>query len=182
MPRSPLLFTLLALTVTTTMMLTTGCASSGSKGDAAGAAAASSALPAVPADKSRIVFYRPSSAIGSLDKPNVFADGYVVGKSESGTYSYADIAPGQHAIECKGGGGDTADANRISVQTTAGATTYLETSVKPGINNYKVNVQQKPESEATAKIAKLKFRPPIVPAPTPAAAAPAAAVAPTTKP
>ena len=168
MPRISLLLALLASSLI-------GCAS-GSKGDSASAGAGGAgALPPVPAGQSRIVFYRTSSAIGSLDKPNVFSNGFVIGKSESGAYSYADVAPGAHAIECKGGGGDTADANRISVQTTAGATTYLETAVKPGINSYKVSVQEKSESEAKPKLAKLKLRPPSTtpPPPAPAAATPA---------
>jgi len=166
MPRSYLILTLLALSSLI------GCAS-GSKGDAAsgGAGGAGAGLPPVPAGQSRIVFYRTSSAIGSLDKPSVFSNGFVIGKSESGTYSYADVAPGAHAIECKGGGGDTADANRISVQTTAGATTYIETSVKPGINSYKVSVQEKSESEAKPKLAKLKLHPPSTTPPPPAPAA-----------
>ena len=110
--------------------------------------------------------------IGSLDKPNLLMDGVVIGKSESGYYSYADVEPGKHLIEPKGG-------DRISVQAAAGTTTYVETSVKAGINDFQFNVEQKPEAEAQKKIAKLKLRPPVAPV---SAAKPAAAGASTTQP
>ena len=158
MLRFALLFALLASTI--------GCAS-GPKGNTV-------TLPALQAGKSRIVFYRTSSAIGSLDQPNVMSDGFVIGKSEPGYFSYADVAPGAHVIECKAG--DAGGVNRISVQTAAGTTTYIETSVKAAINNFKINVEQKPEPEAKQKIAGLKFRPPTNQPP------PAPAAAPTTRP
>jgi hypothetical protein len=130
------------------LLASVGCAS-GPKGEAA------AALPALAADKARIVFYRTASPIASLDQPNVLMDGVVIGKSDPGYFSYADVAPGTHLIECKG-----ADANRISVQTPPGTTAYIETSVTAGINNFNVNVEQKPEAEAKKKIAGLSFRPP----------------------
>jgi len=138
--RFALLFALLA---------SVGCAS-GPKGNTV-------ALPAPAGGKSRIVFYRTASPIASMDQPNVLMDGNVIGKSEPGYFSYVDVAPGTHMIECKGG-----DANRISVQTPPGTTAYVETSVTAGINNFSVNVQQKPEPEAKQKIAGLSFRPPAV--------------------
>jgi len=138
MLRSALLVALLA---------SVGCAS-GPKGS-------DLTLPAVQAGKSRIVFYRTSSPVASLEKPNVLMDGVVIGKSESGRFSYADVAPGTHLIECKGG-----DMNRISVQTAAGQTAYVETSYKAAIGSFQVNVEQKPEAEAKQKIAKLTFQPP----------------------
>ncbi len=115
--------------------------------------------------------------IGSLDKPNLLMDGVVIGRSEPGYYSYADIEPGKHLIESKGG-------DRIRVQAAAGTTSYLETSVKAGINDFPFNVEQKPEAEAQQKIAKLKFRPPAAPVSAAPAAAqkPAPAGAATTRP
>ena len=97
-----------------------GCAS-GPKGD-------SVTLPALAAGKSRIVFYRTSNPIGALDQPNVTSDGFVIGKSEPGYFSYADVAPGTHVIECKAG--DAGGVNRINVQAAPDTTTYIETSVK----------------------------------------------------
>jgi hypothetical protein len=131
------------------LLATVGCASSGAgpKGDAA-------TLPAIAAGKSRLMFYRTSSAIASMDKPDILMDSVVIGKSESGCFSYADVDPGKHLIECKGG-------DRISVQTAAGETAYIETSVKATINNFQTSVEQKPEAEAKQKIAKLKFKPPV---------------------
>ena len=130
------------------LLATVGCTASGPKGDAV-------TLPAIAAGKSRLVFYRTSSAIASLEKPNILKDGAVIGKSESGCFSYADVEPGKHLIECKGG-----EANGISVQTAAGETAYIETSIKATIHHFQVNVEQKPEPEAKKKIGKLTFRPP----------------------
>ena len=131
------------------LLATVGCASSGPKGDAV-------TLPAIAAGKSRLVFYRTSSAIASMDKPDILMDSVVIGKSESGCFSYADVEPGKHLVECKGG-----EANGISVQTAAGETAYIETSIKATINHFQINVEQKPEAEAKQKIAKLKFKPPV---------------------
>ena len=144
------------------LLASVGCAS-GPKGEAA------AGLPPLAAGKARIVFYRTASPIASLDQPNVLMDGVVIGKSEPGYFSYADVAPGAHTIECK-----AEDANRTSVQTPPGTTAYIETSVKAGINNFSVNVVQKPEAEAKQKIAGLSFRPPMI--------KPAAAATPSTKP
>jgi hypothetical protein len=119
-------------------------------------------MPAVEPGKARLVFYRSGSAIGALDQPSILMDGLTIGKSESGYYSYADVAPGKHVVELKGG-------DRIAVEAAAGSTAYLETSVKAGINDFKFNAVQKPEAEATQKIAKLKFRAPM---PAPPAAGP----------
>jgi hypothetical protein len=168
------------------LLASVGCSSGGASssstgggGAGAGAAAGAGALPAVEAGKARLVFYRSGSMIASLDKPNILMDGVVIGKSESGYYSYADVEPGKHLIECKSG-------DRISVPVAAGQTAYLETSVKAGINDFQFNVEQKPEAEAQKKIAKLKFRPPAAPVsatpPAPAAKTPAAAGASTTRP
>ena len=169
MPRFALLVVLLAL-----VGCSSGASSSTADGDAAAAGGAGT-LPAVEAGKARLVFYRSGSMIASLDKPNILMDGIVIGKSESGYYSYADVAPGTHLIECKGG-------DRISVQAASGATTYLETSVKAGINDFQFNVEQKPEPEAQKKIAKLKFRPPAAAVSAAPAANKPAAGAPTTRP
>ena len=99
-----------------------GCASPEPKGNAV-------TMPAVASGKARIVFYRTSSPIGALDQPNLTSDGFVIGKSEPGYFSYADLSPGAHVIECKAGSDAGGGVNRISVQTPANTTTYLETSV-----------------------------------------------------
>jgi len=138
---------MLRLALLVTLFATIGCAS-GPKGDTV-------TLPAIEAGRSRIVFYRMANPMASLDQPNMLMDGVVIGKSEAGCFSYADVTPGAHTIECKGG-----DVNRISMQTAAGVATYIETSVQPTLNNFQFNLAQKPEPEAKQKIAGLSFRPP----------------------
>ena len=150
MPRLALLVVLLS---------TIGCAS-GPKGNAV-------AIPAVEASKSRIVIYRMPNPIASLDQPNILMDGVVVGKSETGCFTYADVTPGTHLVECTGGA-----VNRISVQTTPGMTAYVETTVNATIDNFQFTLAQKPEAEGKSKTAGLTFRapaqmPPAVPAAKP---------------
>jgi hypothetical protein len=139
---------MLRLALVVGLLTTVGCAAPGPKGDAV-------TLPAIAAGKSRLVFYRPASAIAALDKPNILMDGVVVGTSESGYFTYADVPPGKHLIECK-----SPDANRITVQTAAGETAYVETSVKAKIDGLQFGLAQKTEAQAKPVIAKLKFRPP----------------------
>lgn len=112
--------TLLLLAFLTSLVLLQGCASG------PGYAQMANTIPAVPADKGRIYFYRPS-ALGAAIQPAVKLDGTEVGTAKSHGFFYVDAAPGSHQVETS-----TEVTRRLSFVLDKGQTRYVKLSISMG--------------------------------------------------
>jgi hypothetical protein len=55
-------------------------------------------VPAVPADRARIYFYRAYEPYESLARPDITLNGKVAGVSEPGGVFYRDVPPGEYRV------------------------------------------------------------------------------------
>lgn len=82
------------------------------------------ALPAVPATKARLIFYRAGNPYDGLVWTRVSLNGERVGASAPGTVFYRDLAPGTYAV--------TVDSEKLypnqfkTVAVAAGSTTFVK--------------------------------------------------------
>ena len=120
-----------------------------SVGCASGQKAQDVTLPELEAGKSRIIFYRVAGPFRTNEQPEIVMDRrLLIGKSEPGYFSYVDVRPGMHAIECK-----AVETYLLGLYVAPGATAYVETSA--------TLATVKNEPEARPKMRTLCFRPPI---------------------
>jgi uncharacterized protein DUF2846 len=82
------------------------------------------ALPAVPATKARLIFYRSANPYDGLVWTRVSLNGEPVGASAPGTVFYRDLAPGTYEVEV--------DSEKLypyqfkTVAVEAGSTTFVK--------------------------------------------------------
>jgi Protein of unknown function (DUF2846) len=82
------------------------------------------ALPAVPASKARLVFYRAGNPYDGLDWTMVSVNGERVGAAAPGTLFYRDLAPGTYRIAVTS---EKLYPNQLkTVQIEGGSTTFIK--------------------------------------------------------
>ena len=84
-------------------------------------------MPAQPADKGRIYFYRESAFMGNLITPDIVVNGKTVGTSNPGTFFYVDREPGDYQVFCGMG-----TLNQTGFTLAAGQDVYVRTTVGSG--------------------------------------------------
>ncbi len=96
------------------------------------------ALPAVPATKARLIFYRAANPYDGLVWTRVSLNGERVGASAPGTVFYRDLTPGTYQIEV--------DSEKLyphqfkTVAAEAGSTTFIKVVGLP----YRAGLQPQP--------------------------------------
>jgi len=103
--------------------LITGCAASGPKYTEIAAS-----IPPVPANKGRVYFYRADTMFGAAVTSDISLNGKVVGKSERGSFLFADENPGKCTVATS-----TEVEKQLTFMLAPGETKYVETSVSMGV-------------------------------------------------
>jgi hypothetical protein len=109
-------------------------------------------MPAAPADKGRIYFYRESAWLGNLVTPDVVLGREIVGMSNPGAFFYVDRAPGEYTVFCGMG-----DQHSASFSLAAGEEVYVRTSVASGVLAAHMNTEVVGSSEAIPALRHLSY-------------------------
>jgi hypothetical protein len=84
-------------------------------------------IPAIPAGKGRIYFYRDASMMGGAIRPDIKLNGKAVGESLPGGFFFVDTAPGKYSVST------STEVERTLEFTLAPAETkYVRTSITMG--------------------------------------------------
>jgi hypothetical protein len=87
-----------------------------------------SSIPAVPADKGRIIFFRPDTIFGAAVTANIDLNGKVVGLSERGSFFFVDEVPGNMTVSTA-----TETEKKLTFVLAPKETKYVKTSVSMGV-------------------------------------------------
>lgn len=109
-------------------------------------------IPPVPANKGRVYFFRPDTMFGAAVTSDIRLNGMVVGKSERGSFFYADQAPGKCTVATS-----TEVEKQLTFVLDPGQTRYVRTSVSMGALVGRVNPELVNADEAKAEIAELHY-------------------------
>lgn len=85
-------------------------------------------MPAPPADKGRIYFYREYAWLGNVVTPDILLNDESIGLSNPGSFFYVDRAPGDYRAICGEG-----DEHATNFNLAAGQEIYIRTAVAGGI-------------------------------------------------
>jgi hypothetical protein len=135
---------LMALTIAVALA---GCAASGPLNKEI-----ASAIPAVPAGKGRIYFYRADTIFGGAITSDILLNGNVVGKSERGSFFYVDANPGNFKATAS-----TEVERELSFALAAGETKYVKSSVSMGVLVGRVNLELVSPNTARTEITELHY-------------------------
>lgn len=118
------------------------------------APAAPVVIPAPPAGKSQVVFWRPS-AMGMAISCNIREDGKMLGTTNNGRYWVLVTTPGPHKFTTKSEATDT-----LNTELEADETAYVKCKIGMGIMAGRPNLSPSTKEEFDAKSAKLKLSDP----------------------
>ena len=91
-------------------------------------------MPAPPADKGRIYFYREYAWLGNVVTPDILLNNESIGLSDPGSFFYVDRDPGDYRAICGEG-----DDHAVNFSLAAGQEVYIRTAVSGGV--LKANMQ-----------------------------------------
>ena len=86
-------------------------------------------MPAAPADKGRIYFYRNTAWLGNLVTPDILLNNVSIGLSDPGSFFYVDREPGDYRAIC----GNNGDDHATNFSLAAGQEIYVRTGVAGGV-------------------------------------------------
>jgi len=104
------------------VVFASGCAATGPK-----YSAYKMTIPAVPAGKGRIYFYRDSSMMGGAIRPDIKLNGKAIGESLPGGFFYVDQAPGKYSVSTS-----TEVERTLEFSLAPSEVKYVRTSVSMG--------------------------------------------------
>jgi uncharacterized protein DUF2846 len=136
--------TLLALVIVGVLA---GCAASGPLHKEVAAS-----IPAVPAGKGRIYFYRADTILGAAVTSDITLNGRVVGKSERGSFFFVDENPGN----CKASV-STEVERELTFTLAAGETKHIKSTVSMGALVGRVNLELVSPGDAKNEITELHY-------------------------
>lgn len=129
------------------LFLGVGCAATGPKySDIA------STIPSLSGNKGRIFFFRPDTMLGAAITSDIRLNGKVVGRSERGSFFFADEAPGNMTVMTS-----TEVEKQLTFKLAAGETKYVRTTVSFGVLVGRINSALVNGSEAKAEIEGLAY-------------------------
>ncbi|MDB5978647.1 MAG: hypothetical protein JWR07_5407 [Nevskia sp.] len=111
-------------------------------------------LPAQPADKGRIYFYREVAYLGNLITPDVVLNNKPVGTSNPGAFFYVDREPGDYTVFCGKG-----EYNVATFTLAAGQEVYVRTKIGDSILTTTMVTEVTTAPVAIPAIHNLKFVP-----------------------
>jgi len=85
-------------------------------------------IPPVPANESRVWFYRDASPVGSALQPTIYLNGKPVGQSIPAGFFFADTAPGPCVVSTA-----TEIERHLTFEAPAGGQSYVKTSITFGV-------------------------------------------------
>ncbi len=109
-------------------------------------------MPAPPADKGRIYFYRETAWFGDLVTPDILLNNDYVGISNPGSFFYVDRAPGEYRAICGMG-----DQNATGFTLAAGQEVYVRTALAGGIVAARMATETVGQNAALPAIHSLKY-------------------------
>ena len=129
------------------LVLGAGCAATGPKYSDVAAS-----IPAVPANKGRIFFFRSDTMLGAAVTSDIRLNGKVVGKSERASFFFVDENPGNMTVATS-----TEVEKQLTFKLVAGETKYVKTSVSFGVLVGRINSELANSTEAKAEITGLAY-------------------------
>lgn len=115
-----------------------------------------SAEAPIPPGKGRIVCYRPGAIYGYAMRAAILLDGQKIGTSSPGKKCQADVAPGPHTLTVPNV--LYSGENRLDVTVTAGATTYVRTSIGGGAMAGRITLDLIPPAAGAPESAGMKMQ------------------------
>ncbi|HET7364571.1 MAG TPA: DUF2846 domain-containing protein [Burkholderiales bacterium] len=112
----------------------------------------SASIPAVPAGKGRVYFYRTNTMFGGAITSDITMNGRVVGRSVRGSFFYVDENPG----DCKASA-STEVEREVSFTLSPGETKYIRSTVSMGALVGRVNLELVSPGDATSQMAQLHY-------------------------
>lgn len=109
-------------------------------------------IPAIPPGDGRMFFYRDSSYVGSLIKPDVDLDGRKIGKSSPGGFFFIDRPPGSYVVSTS-----TEEEYKLMIEVQAARTIYVRTKIAWGVWVGRVRPVLEDEQEAMKTLLKSKY-------------------------
>lgn len=111
-----------------------------------------SAIPAVPATKGRIYFFRPDTFVGGAVTSDIRLNGKVVGVSERGSFFFVDEDPGSCTVITS-----TETEKQLTFVLERGQTRYVQTSVSIGVLVGRINPELVAPDVAKKEIENLHY-------------------------
>jgi hypothetical protein len=111
-----------------------------------------SSIPAVPANKGRIYFFRPDTMLGAAVTADINLNGKVVGRSERASFFYVDENPGKCTVATS-----TELERQLTFVLEPGQTKYVRTSVSFGVMVGRINPELVAPDAAKAELAGLHY-------------------------
>lgn len=108
-------------------------------------------MPELDAQKSRLFIYRPS-VVGAAIQPQVILDNAVVCKAVPKGFTYKDVSPGNHKVQCS-----TEVERNLSLTTKAGQTKYIKLGVSIGFFIGHISPKLVEEETALKELQKCKY-------------------------
>src|SRR5580765_782776 len=112
----------------------------------------SATIPAVPAGKGRVYFYRADTMFGAAVTSDITLNNRVVGKSERGSFFYVDENPGNLIASAS-----TEVERNLSFTLAAGETKYVKSTVSMGVMVGRVNLELASPNDAKTEIVELHY-------------------------
>jgi hypothetical protein len=112
------------------------------------------AVPAPPAGKGQVVFFRPS-AMGMAIRCTIREGGKMIGRVGNGKYFVMVAEPGPHKYTTK-----TEATDELNVEVEPDETTYVKCKIAAGIMAGRPNLSPSTPAEFDGKSAKLKLQDP----------------------
>jgi len=109
-------------------------------------------MPAPPADKGRIYFYREFAWLGNIVTPDILLNNESIGLSNPGTFFYVDRAPGEYRALCGEG-----LEHGINFTLGAGEEVYVRTAVVGGVLKADMQTQVVAAAAAIPELRDLKY-------------------------
>lgn len=119
---------------------------------AAKEAATPVAVPAPPAGKGQVVFWRPS-AMGMAIRCTIRENGKMIGRVGNGKYMILTAEPGPHKYTTK-----TEATDELNLEVEPDETTYVKCKIAAGIMAGRPNLSPSNKAEFDAKSAKLEMQ------------------------
>jgi hypothetical protein len=112
---------------------------------------AGASIPAPPAGKGQVLFYRPGSLIGAAIICNVREKGHLIGRPSNGRYFIVTVDPGPHTYTTHSEATDT-----LNVEVEPDETNYVKCKIGAGVMAGRPNLSPSTKAEFDLKSAKFK--------------------------
>jgi hypothetical protein len=109
------------------------------------------AIPAPPAGKGQVIFWRPGTIVGAAIRCTVREGGKMVGRLSVGKYFVLTAEPGTHQYSTKTEATDT-----LNIQVEADEVSYVRCKIGAGVGVGRGNLSPSTKAEFDAKAKKLK--------------------------